>query len=336
MSGTSGLDRTFGSITAHPLTVSVVICAYTERRWDMLERAVDSVLEQSYPAAELIVCIDHNVELAEKCRRSWGDPAGGSSIPIFILENKYEGRLGSARNTAVEQASGEIVAFLDDDASAHRDWLALLTAPYQKEEVVAVGGAPVPVFETSRPAWFPPQLDWVFGCYYDGLPSALSPVDRLIGASMSARRDALDAIGGFHSDNHDDMDMCLRLAHQRGRESIVMEPRAVVYHNVGAERVTWNYLWRRCFFVNKGKVKAFRDMGSAASMKADVKFVTGAIRRSAVQCVRDLMRGDVKGLSRLTVLVVSLLLAASGNIAGQISNMSIFRGSTDLSGQTGV
>ncbi len=153
---------------------------------------------------------------------------------------------------------------------------------------------------------------------------------------MSARRDALDAIGGFHSDNHDDMDMCLRLAHQRGRESIVMEPRAVVYHNVGAERVTWNYLWRRCFFVNKGKVKAFRDMGSAASMKADVKFVTGAIRRSAVQCVRDLMRGDVKGLSRLTVLVVSLLLAASGNIAGQISNMSIFRGSTDLSGQTGV
>lgn len=51
---------------------------------------------------------------------------------------------------------------------------------------------------------------------------------------------------------------------------------------------------------------------------------------------RILMSGDVKGLSRLTVLVVSLLLAASGNIAGQISNMSIFRGSTDLSGQTGV
>ena len=322
MGGTRRLDGTSGSMTVHPLTVSVVICAYTEKRWDMLTRAVDSVLEQSYPVAELIVCVDHNLELAERCKRNWDDSAAGSSTPILILENKYAGRLGSARNTAVEYASGEIVAFLDDDASAHQDWLALLMAPYQQAEVVAVGGAPVPVFETARPAWFPPQLDWVFGCYYDGLPSSLSSVDRLIGASMSARRDALNAIGGFHSDNHDDMDMCLRLAHQHGHQAILMEPRAVVYHNVVAERVTWNYLWRRCFFVNKGKVQAFRDMESAASMKADVKFVTGAIKRSVVQCVRDLMRGDINGVSRLTVLVVALLLAASGNIAGQISYLS--------------
>jgi glucosyl-dolichyl phosphate glucuronosyltransferase len=322
MSSTSGLNPTLESMPAHRLTVSVVICAYTERRWDMLKSAVESVLEQSYPAAELIVCIDHNLELAEKCRKNWGDPVGGSSTPIFVLENKYEGRLGSARNTGVEHATGDIVAFLDDDASADKDWLALLMAPYQQAEVVAVGGAPVPVFETSRPAWFPPQLDWVFGCYYDGLPSSLSSVDRLIGASMSARRDALEAIGGFHSDNHDDMDMCLRLAHERGHQTIWMEPRAVVYHNVGAERVTWNYLWRRCFFVNKGKVKAFRDMGSAASMKADVKFVIGSIRRSAVQCGRDLIHGDINGVSRLTVLIVALVLAAGGNIAGQISNVT--------------
>ena len=79
------------SMTAHPLTVSVVICAYTEKRWDMLNRAVESVLEQSYPVAELIVCVDHNLELAERCRKNWDDPAGGSSTPILILENKYAG-----------------------------------------------------------------------------------------------------------------------------------------------------------------------------------------------------------------------------------------------------
>ena len=96
-----------------------------------------------------------------------------------------------------------------------------------------------------------------------------------------------------------------------------MEPRAIVYHHVGAERVTWSYLWRRCFFVNKGKVKAFRNMGAAASMDADVKFAMRAIRRSAAQCLRDLRRGDGHGITRLAVLLASLLLAAGGNVAGR-------------------
>jgi glycosyltransferase involved in cell wall biosynthesis len=307
-------------ILSKPLIgVSVVICAYTEKRWDMLVAAVNSVLGQSYRAAELIICIDHNASLFERCKGMWGEPGTLFSTPISVLENKYEGRLGSARNTAVEHAAGEIVAFLDDDAAAHEDWLVFLIGPYLDSGVVAVGGAPLPVFETSRPVWFPPQLDWVFGCYYDGLPLEAGAVDRLIGASMSARREALEAIGGFHSDSHDDMDMCHRLADQRPQQSIIMEPQAIVYHNVGAERVTWSYLWRRCFFVNKGKVKAFREMGSAASMGADVRFVTNSVARSATQCFRDLTRGDINGISRLVVLLASILLAASGNLAGRIA-----------------
>ncbi len=284
----------------------------------MLVAAMDSVLAQSYPVAELILCIDHNPEMAERCRRLWGDRED-AAIPTFVLENKYEGRLGSARNTGVEQASSEIVAFLDDDAAADRDWLKFLVAPYEQRDVVAVGGAPLPVFETSRPAWFPPQLDWVFGCYYDGLPTQLGPADRLIGASMSARREALGAIGGFHSDNHDDMDMCHRLAHREGPHSIVMDPRAVVYHNVVAERVTWNYLWRRCFFVNKGKVKAFANMGAAANMDADVKFAVRSLWRNLRQGACDLTKGDFNGVSRFAVLVAALALATSGNIAGRFA-----------------
>jgi glycosyltransferase involved in cell wall biosynthesis len=300
------------------LTISVVICAYTDKRWDMLTESVSSVLEQSVPAKELILCVDHNPALAERCRGEWSRAPAPSGIPITVLENKYDGRLGSARNTAVEQATGDIVAFLDDDAAAHHDWLKYLTNPYDRSDVVAVGGAPLPVFETQRPVWFPPQLDWVFGCYYQGLPTELAPVDRLIGASMSARRSALEHIGGFHSDNHDDMDMCHRLLHEFPDQLVLLEPRAIVHHNVVGERVTWNYLWRRCFFVNKGKVKAFDDMGSAASMKADVEFVVRSLKRSVRDCATDLRHGDLNGLARLSVLAVSVALAAAGNLAGRL------------------
>ena len=49
---------------------------------------------------------------------------------------------------------------------------------------------------------------------------------------MSVRRAALADIGGFHSDNHDDMDMCHRLKDRRPAEQIVYEPMARVQHFV--------------------------------------------------------------------------------------------------------
>ena len=91
-------------------------------------------------------------------------------MPLIVLENKYDGHLGSARNTAAEFASGEVLAFLDDDAAAAADWLERLLAPYDDERVGAVGGTPLPVFEVRRPRWFPHEFDWVFGCAYRGLP----------------------------------------------------------------------------------------------------------------------------------------------------------------------
>ena len=86
------------------------------------------------------------------------------------------------------------------------------------------------------------------------------PLGRLIGANMSVRRAALHQIGGFHSDNHDDMDMCHRLMNTRPADQIVYEPMAQVHHHVPRSRTTWSYFWRRCFVVNKGKVEAFRQM----------------------------------------------------------------------------
>ena len=124
------------------LAVSVVICAYTEDRWPLLLRSVASVQHQSRIPAEIIVCVDHNDSLLERCRQQWADRADGPTVPVVVLANKYEGRLGSARNSAAEVARGDIVAFLDDDAWADPDWLDRLLMPYGNDLVVAVGGAP--------------------------------------------------------------------------------------------------------------------------------------------------------------------------------------------------
>ena len=107
----------------------------------------------------------------------------------------------------------------------------------------------------------------MFGCAYRGLPARRAPLAHLIGANMSARRSVLQEIGGFHSDSHDDMDMCHRVAF--ARYQVVYEPLAVVHHFVPTTRTTWRYFWRRCYFVNKGKVEAFANMRDAANLGAE-------------------------------------------------------------------
>jgi glycosyltransferase involved in cell wall biosynthesis len=279
-------------------------------------RSVASAQAQTLQPCEIIVCIDHNESLFHDCAAVWADAA--CNPPIRVIQNKYDGHLGSARNTAAEAAAGEILAFLDDDAVADKDWLEILTDAYKEERVGAVGGRPIPVFETSRPAWFPVQFDWVFGCAYDGLPTSRGPLSHLIGANMSVRRTLLEQVGGFHSDNHDDMDMCHRVAHIRGSEAVVYEPAAIVRHFVPASRLTWKYFWRRCFFVNQGKVEAFALMRDAATLGAEARFVWYALTTGVGREISQAAQGQAYGLVRSAAIVAGVMLAAAGHVAGRI------------------
>jgi glucosyl-dolichyl phosphate glucuronosyltransferase len=299
-----------------PPTVSVIICAYTEDRWSLLEDSIASVEAQTAPPAEIILCIDHNEELLRRCERRfvWGRQA--NAIPLTVVANKYDGHLGSARNTAAEIASGEVLAFLDDDAAATVNWLEQLIAPFSDPGVAAVGGAPLPRFAKQRPRWFPFEFDWVFGCAYNGLPSTRAKLAHLIGANMSVRRSALREVGGFHSDNHDDMDMCHRLAF--AGFDVIYEPLAVVSHFVPAARTTWHYFWRRCYFVNQGKVEAFANMQDAAHLGAEFDFVKRMMTRNLPAEVGQAFRGDVYGLVRAGAMAAGVALAGLGHLSGEL------------------
>lgn len=300
------------------LTAAVVICAYTMQRWELLRQAVASVRAQSVQPRQIVLVIDHNEELLTRCLREW--PAAGQNPvpPVEVVANRFDGRLGSARNTAVELLTTDVVAFLDDDAEADPAWLETLLTVYREDcDAVAVGGSPRPRYVTRRPTWFPQEFNWVYGCHYVGLPDERAPARHLIGAAMSARVDALRKIGGFHSDNHDDMDMCHRLAAEFGPASVLYEPRATVRHTVTAERVSWSYFWRRCFSVNRGKVLAFADMGHAGNLTAELRFAG----QSAVSAGRRIARGltgDRSALPQTGAILAGLAMAGAGHLVGKI------------------
>ena len=314
-------------------SASVIIPAYSMARWDQLVKAVDSCQYQNVPPLEVILCIDHNDELLQRCHEHWDGAT--LRVPVRILPNRFaqdhldvsahqrahgsKRRFGAgwARNTGAEIASGDILVFLDDDAWAEPDWLERLLPPYADKRTVAVGGAPLPEYQTGRPDWFPPNFDWVFGCAYEGLPTTLGPLSHLIGANMSVRREAFEKVEGFHSIDFDDLDLCMRVADAFPDRAMLYEPMAVVHHFVPAERVAFRYFWRRCFFVNREKVEAFVDMGPAANLHAELAFVQRALTVQTKAALVGAARGHTRGFIQLAVMVLGIAMAGLGNLAGR-------------------
>jgi cellulose synthase/poly-beta-1,6-N-acetylglucosamine synthase-like glycosyltransferase len=309
----------------------VVIAAYTMDRWELLTECVESVLTQDPRPQEVLLCIDNNEELYQRASAAWSDAPTmtvmrNPDVDHVLFATAHERAhgtkrrfgAGSARNAAVAATDSDIVAIIDDDARADPGWLSALLRCYESDSVVAVGGPPLPRYETGRPDWFPRSFDWVFGCAYEGLPTTRQPYRHLIGANMSFRRTAFDAVGGFGSIDFDDLDLCMKLGHRYGFGSLIYEPAAVVRHFVPAERVTWQYFWRRCVFVNTEKVEAFHGMGEAANLNAEVGFAVKAATLGVLRELSRVLRGDFAGVQAAAAIYVGLACAAFGNLRGRL------------------
>src|SRR5436309_12820458 len=117
-------------------SVSVIICAYNEERWDDLVAAVSSLHRQTHRPEEIIVVIDHNPDLLARAQAELRE--------VVILANAGQPGLSGARNSGIAAARGDVIAFLDDDAIASPEWIEHLIASYARSEVVGAGGAIVP------------------------------------------------------------------------------------------------------------------------------------------------------------------------------------------------
>src|SRR5512135_774025 len=97
-------------MSEHLNSISVVICAYTEKRWSDLLAAVASLRQQTRKPHEVIVVIDHNPALLARVRTSLPD--------VKVIASHEPPGLSGARNCGVAMAQGEVIAFMDEDATA--------------------------------------------------------------------------------------------------------------------------------------------------------------------------------------------------------------------------
>jgi GT2 family glycosyltransferase len=303
--------------------VSVVVCSYTERRWEGLQEAVASIARQTHVACETIVVIDHDDALERRARTSLAGTR--------VVTNSGEPGLSGARNSGVSAARGEIVAFLDDDAVAGDMWLAELAAAFGDDNVVGAGGVATPRWpDGNAPRWLPEEFYWTIGCSYRGLPARTAPVRNPIGASMSFRRSVLERIDGFTDGigrvgttplGCEETELSIRARREYPGAVVLHVPDAIVEHAVPADRLSWRYFRRRCWAEGISKALVSGAVGSSDALASEWTYTLRTLPSGALIGVVDAVRGDSAGLLRSGAIVAGLVITSTGYLCGRLATV---------------
>ncbi|OQD55050.1 family 2 glycosyl transferase [Streptomyces phaeoluteigriseus] len=307
-----------------PVRVSVVVCVYTEDRWEDILAAVSSVRAQSRPALETLLVVDHNPVLLDRLTREYQEVA-----EVRVLPNAGPRGLSAGRNTGITASRGEVVAFLDDDAVAESDWLSRFAAAYDDPRVMAVGGRTEPVWASGRrPDWFPDEFDWVVGCSYRGLPAGLVRVRNILGGNASFRRTAFDLAGGFATGigrdgdrrplGGEETELCIRLSRARPEAILLVDDRAVIHHKVPEARERFAYFRTRTYAEGLSKALVARSVGAGKGLESERRYATRVLPAGVARGLRDQVLARRGGARRAGAIVAGVLTAAGGYVVGSV------------------
>src|SRR5881296_45399 len=254
--------------------VSVVVCSYNGA--PTIRDCLEGLSRLAYPNYEVIVVDD------------------GSTDDTAAIARRYNGRLiqtenrglANARNTGLQAATGEIVAYLDDDAYPDPQWLTYLVATFMSTSYAGVGG----------PNIAPPGDGPIAECVAQapGGPVHVLVTDRqaehIPGCNMAFRKASLDAIGGFDPQFRtagDDVDVCWRL-----REfgwSLGFSPAALVWHH---RRNSVRTYWKQQIGYGRAEAMLERKWPEKYNGPGHVRW-TGRIYGSVLTCALRWRRARV-------------------------------------------
>ena len=202
--------------------ISVVVCSYNGAR--TIRECCEGLRRLEYPRFDVIVVDDGSTDGTAAIARAYG---------FQVMRTPNRG-LSHARNAGFQAATGEIVAYIDDDACPDPQWLSYLAQAFLTSEAAAVGGPNIP----------PPGDRAVAECiaHAPGGPVHVLIGDReaehIPGCNMAFRKADLEALGGFDPQFRvagDDVDLCWRVT-QSGRTIGFCAAAMVWHHRRGSVR----------------------------------------------------------------------------------------------------
>lgn len=188
--------------------ISVIIPSYNEEKYILA--SVKSIVQQDFPKNKYEVILvdsstDKTTEIVQK------------NYPLVkIVKDKKRG-IVCARIKGEQQAKGEIVAYLDADSIAPKDWLTKIEKAYKDKEVVAVGG----LFDLQ-----PKTKIVLFNkilCHWYNLIFKTMP-----GQNLSFKKSAYKKVGGFTPNINIGEDIYISMALKKAGKVIILKDNKVI------------------------------------------------------------------------------------------------------------
>jgi glycosyltransferase involved in cell wall biosynthesis len=248
------------------MRISVIVCTYN--RAETLRKALESVAAQTLPGLleREVVVVDNNSR--DHTREVVQDFCSRYPRQFRYVFEPNQG-LNHARNSGVQEARGEVLAFMDDDVTVEPGWLDNLTAPLRIGKWAGSGGKTLPPGTFTPPRWLAPDGPYnmlgVLCAYFNLGDKACELEEPPYGANMAFRKPMFEKYGAFRTDldrcgantmSNGDTEFGRRLL-QAG-EHLRYEPLAVVRHPVPQGRVTKEYFLAWWFDYGRAVVREWQ------------------------------------------------------------------------------
>jgi glycosyltransferase involved in cell wall biosynthesis len=207
-----------------------------------------------------------------------------SKLPLRYVFEGVQG-LSAARNRALKEFIGDLLAFTDDDVVLDQHWLAAYCrAAHEFSDAAYFGGRILPLWEGDKPRWLAdPGLSLISGLlvYYDmgDQDRWLTESDALpFGASFAIRRHLAHQLPVFRTDlgvsggslgRGEEADYLQRARNRGERGSYVGQ--AICYHVQSSHRFRIPYLFR--YGISKGQAEALMSLQPRASRARQLEFL---------------------------------------------------------------
>jgi glycosyltransferase involved in cell wall biosynthesis len=224
----------------------------THNRSAQLRRTLESLRSVAVPAgvrAEIVVvanaCTDDTVAVVNA-----ESAANGGPFPTRVVEESNVG-LNCARNRAMKEAAGDVLAFLDDDVWVETAWLAQMAELFETTPADIAAGTVTLWWEAvEKPAWMTTRSEHLLSCVkYGEEKIELTEPGLAVGANFAFRKTVPEKIGAFTTwlDRTGSLPLAggdtefLARALDAGFR-MFYSPGAVVKHWVAPNRITPKYL----------------------------------------------------------------------------------------------
>jgi glucosyl-dolichyl phosphate glucuronosyltransferase len=244
------------------MNISVILCTFN--RSQTLAKALASVAVQVLPdsVAWEVLVVDNNSrdqtrEVVEDFCRQY---------PRFRYQFEPKPGKSNALNSGIQQARGNILAFMDDDVIVEPTWLENLTAAMREGDWAGAGGRILPQWSCAPPKWLPRsnQHDLAPLVAFDLGLDAGPLLEPPFGTNMAFRREMFDKYGLFRTDlgprpgseiRSEDTEFGSRLL--AAGERLRYEPSALVYHAVPPNRLRKEYFLAWWFDKARADIREF-------------------------------------------------------------------------------